>query len=300
MKNLSLTKFYYLFLSLALFCFCACDKESNSTTEEAPVVSANDLTVPTDFSEYQAIEAIFGHLAKQEHLLNMSMSDQFVSMNLFAQYKGIPFNFEETIENYEASAEAVLRGEISEHIVQAEVDVSDLIHEHGFTADLQKQLELYRLNLVDHEAAMGEETVAAIASYVRLMEFLATSPNFGKYASRRLGIELGALPRTGFICCAAAQLALAAALAACAANPPIGCLGVPSAILNVDRNCRPRGGEPVNPCENSPNPCCGVHCASGYYCNQNGNCVVDPNDPGCINNPCPPGFSCAQNQCIPH
>lgn len=61
--------------------------------------------------------------------------------------------------------------------------------------------------------------------------------------------------------------------------------------------CANDGDVPSPPgCSTSPDPCCGVQCASGYDC-VNGDCVL--NGQGCLSTGCPPGYRCRNNRCVP-
>lgn len=51
---------------------------------------------------------------------------------------------------------------------------------------------------------------------------------------------------------------------------------------------------PQDPCEGSSDPCCGVNCATNYYCD-NGACVLQP---GACDD-CPRGSICTGSNCIP-
>ena len=301
MNNLRNVKFIFLMAVLGLI-LASCE---NSTTELTEIQQENpSLNISEPSLDNKALEQVFSSLNQVKDIETYHISAQFEAIRSFLQKEGLEANLDNAIQSYQ---DGLNTAETSKDLsfMHTEIEyILDLLQTYGYTTNLTTALQAYRAELIANASNYDVEAVyiEEVLQFAMVTEFMATNPSAKEYIGR-ISPELLVNPsetavEKGFLECLFAQMALAAAFASCAATP-ILCLKVPAAILAVEKACGPDGGDPVDPCEGSTNPCCGVHCASGYYCNQNGDCVVDPNDPGCINNPCPPGYVCAGNECIP-
>ena len=294
--------FFLLIAGFGLF-FTSCEN-SNTTLETSIQQESTTVNISEPSLDAKIMEQLFSSLNQVKDVERYYIIDQFEAIRDFAQKEGLETNLDFALQSYQdGSNTAAMSKDLS--FVHTELEyIFSLLKTYRYTSGLSSALQAYRTELIANANTFDVEDqyIEEVLQFALVTEFMANNPAAQEYVGR-ISPELLVNPsetavEKGFLDCLIAQMALAAAFAACAIKP-ISCLAVPAAILKVEEECGSDGGDPVDPCEGSTNPCCGVHCASGYYCNQNGNCVVDPNDPGCINNPCPPGYVCAGNECIP-
>ena len=289
-----------LLLCLVLVLISCRDNTAVITDEITPI---NEIKKSTENELPTAtIEELFTHLSQIENVQNLSMQDQYVILQNYATEKGINFDLSLATKAYEAALENE-DGQITkeEEFFMKEIEtMKDLIQLYGFTPELVEALEIYKSNLIsykkmDHD--LDPTSYDAVIGMVNHTSEMVTNNGFKRYIAVTSPVLLNASFDERFNWgCFWASLALAGAIAGCASGFLGSCLAIFTAEIAVLENCS--DNTYVDPCLNSPNPCCGVVCIQGYTCNSSGNCVVDIYY-DCTVTGCPPNEQCLNNLCVP-
>lgn len=299
MNILRFKNIFYVFITLLLLgiTITSCERDKlNSKNSELNTNQAFDTNT---------MDKLYNHLITQTDLIQMDMSDRLMVLKEFANSENIEFDLNRTIESYEngVSKTDLSTGDI---FVQNQYDiVLVMIAEYGLTNKLKLALMDYREELITEAANSNIDikyyNIALDWSWI--VEYMADSKAYQDYLNQILfGSDLLntnlSIQSRGFLSCYFAQVALGLVQIACSAGIDIACGQIPELQARVESECN--DGPPLGPCENSPNPCCGVNCIPGYMC-VSGDCVIDPNNPPeCLNDSdCPEFHSCAGHECIP-
>ncbi len=289
------------FLCCILF-FTSC--RENTAVLDTEIANPQEVAaIDQDFPK-ATFDAVFDHLSTIDNLADLSMQEQYIIMQNYARANGLHFNIQKAVSYYEDAM--ATQGQdvitVEEDFLLNELNnIKDLIQRHGFTPPLVDAIQVYKTDLTqfmikDHE--VNTDTYKAILSIADQTILMVTDVSFRRYIDQMdasfLHTNLDARFNWG---CFWASLALAGAIAGCAAGNLGSCLSIFLAELNVLKHCGDDGGY-VDPCLNSPNPCCGITCIQGYMCNASGNCVPDTsydcNITGCL-----PGEQCLNGLCVP-
>ena len=293
MKNVF--RFTVFFLSVSLItisCSKDVDIEESATSVQAEnFTQSNTRSVVIDGRDYTTEEALYDHLSRQSHLPDMSTSEEFVSMHYYAEYMNLDFDIQRSIDSYNDAVNA--QNTVDPYAIAVSDQIFEIIMTYNFSNEAQGELQALR-NSIENDGTLDEEHLW-IPEHIRYMEYLCVSPAFSNYLDVKYG---AALQSRGFLDCLFAMIKLSAALIKCGTSASIDdCVSAFTAFLKVLEKC---GRDSVidMPCLFNPDPCCGVTCVKGFYCNM-GTCVEDPNAPGCIQTGCPEGFDCINNECVP-
>ncbi len=289
-------KFCLLLLCVGLS-FTACQNDQQDLTQQIDEQKA--LTVdPKQSLEVATMEVLFAHLSQQANLKDLSVHDQIMILNDFAKANNLFLDLQPAIESYEAAPAKFQYISPDEEFIIAEIkQLNQLIETHGYNARLSNALQAYRDDFIasTQHLALDANSFNIVIGMIDQADFMASNPVMQNYLQQinPQFVSGNAQERVSFQCWLA-RISLAAALASCALNP-FACAGIPFAIWTVTQEC---GSEYVDPCLNSPNPCCGITCIQGYICNSSGNCVEDTsydcNITGCL-----PGEQCLNGLCVP-
>ena len=283
-------------VTMLAFFVTACISDSKDSLEE-PLEEI--IAGPADYSQFAGLDQLFGQLLDRRDLAELSVAETFTLISDFAAREAIEFDLNQAIQAYESyTGEYQPEFDRIERLVVG--PVFQLVEEHGVGRELQLEMQGYRRDLAGRQSEMTREEYLLADYHAQFIEYLSVSETLQDYINAANDNALADYDpgEKGLFDCFINTTLLGFYTAQCACGKLYACALVPYYVYKVADSCG--GSGPVDPCLNSPNPCCGSpQCASGYVQDVNCNCVVDPNDPGCINNPCPPGYSCAGNECIP-
>lgn len=284
------------FLALLLFSlvsFPSCDMSEDAS------IQMEEPSTPNQFIE---LELLLTNLVQSSNgnLSKMKPSDRFMVLAESARINNVTFDYERAVSSYNDAYQYLTLGKET-YLSGLELikQLDDLVATYGFTPELGERLAAFQSVFDAQKDSYDSVNVEMVKGHIDLLLYLSNSEVAQKFASatkqfytnKDLAVEFRNFPCAEYAILAQAYTAL------CAIGKIYAC---PFAVYYWNKyfKCENSGGSGGDPCANSPDPCCGVNCVSGYIC-INGSCVIDPNDPGCINNGCPPGYVCAQNQCIP-
>ena len=286
---------------LGLFFFSACTEELQETEQELLTQSQEGFVGPKDNLDFAEVELFFEHLASQPNLAEMSVADQFVSMANLAEQLDIPFELDQAIASHEQGLQMAETGSwgFDQTIFD---DLNYFLARYGYTAELSQVIDDYMLEISSTQTGWSQEETELVEAHAATLQYLSESGAFSNYLENSgLGADLKCEPRDVLQCAAYTAAAITYGIKCAAAwFTIVPCLLAASATAaaiywcgNID--CDP--GSPTDPCFNSPNPCCGVNCIQGYYCDSttNGECIEDP----FFECDCPPFEQCINNRCVP-
>lgn len=299
MNILKLKNVFYVFITLLLIgvTITSCEKEISKNSQLQHEFSTNQgLSTKT-------LDEFYNHLSNQKDIAQMDMSDKLVTLKEYAESENIEFDLQRAIERYENGLNKIdlTKGDI---FVQNQYDVIfSILTQYGLNDELKFALDDYRKELINGatNSKIDVRYYNKVLERSWRIEYMATSEAFHNYLKQMPdGIELlknnTNIQARGWWDCVLATLDLAQVLIKCAGGDYLACLDIPEATTDVANECG-GGDEPVvDPCENNPNPCCGISCIQGYEC-IDGNCVFDPWFDNCDN--CLPGEECVDGYCQP-
>ncbi len=272
-------KLFSFFVMIALFTV-ACNKEEQFD-------DYNIKSLAENIEQFKEVERAYASIVSQPGLASKGIATQMVFLN----NQGINTNF--SIDRTISAHESISEMDVSTMASDILEEGLSLLTIHGFTTEAGKEIDQLFLNSGNTIKKLSKEEASFVKEQLSFMYFLATSPSFQTYAS----LQGQQLESKNLWKCFTATLYLAGLTTACASGTIYACLGIPYAATLVAQYCGNDGGY-VDPCENSPNPCCGISCIQGYECNtQTGNCEEIPGydcDGGC-----PPWEQCINNICVP-
>lgn len=293
---------FHLFVTLAVVGVLITSCEKDVAKDKQSNLSSYELN--TNQGVNKTMDDLYNHLSTQPDLTQMGISGQFQILDEFSTLNGIEFDLQAAIDAYEKGIDQT---DLSKEdiFVQSQYSIIlDKVTEFGLTPELTSAMEAYRNELIMNGAnsKIDASYYKIVIEFSRTIEYMATSDAYKNYlektpeGSTLLQSDLGIQAR-GWWDCVLANIALSAAIAACASSGGWACAGLPAAITNVARACGSDDDGPTDPCENSPNPCCGIHCSGNYVQAANCDCVPDQNS--CLVQGCPPGYECSSLGCIP-
>ena len=290
---------------LGLFSLPSCTEELQEP-ELGPLASQQEAIVgPKDNQEFANLELFFEHLASQPTLSEMTVAEQFVSMQGYAQTVGIPFDLDRAIASHEQGVQIAATG-----VWEFDPTIFDylnfLLERYGFSDELGQHIDTYLEEMSTNPNGWSEGEVELVEAHATTLRFLGQSSAFSDYLTNSgLGEDLKCEPRNALLCASYTAAAIAYSIK-CAKLwfTIVPCLLAASAIASAiyycgNDGCNP-GSDPTSPCFNSPNPCCGIVCMEGYFCDSttNGLCLPE-DDPfsDCID--CAPWEQCINFKCVP-
>lgn len=303
MKNSKIQSIFKFFFTLAILGVIITSCEKDAVKNKESNLSNYELNTDQE-SNHKTMDDLYNHLSLQPNLTQMNRSDQFQILNEFSISNNIEFDLQTAIEAYEKGIDQseLTKGDI---FVQNQYSIIlDKVTELGLTPELTSAMEAYRNELIANSAnsKIDADYYKIVLEFSRTVEYMASSETFQNYLEktpdgRTLLKSDFSIQSRGWWDCVLANIALSAAIAACASSGGWACAGIPAAITNVARACGSDDDGPSDPCANSPNPCCGIHCSSNYVQAANCDCVPNPNS--CLVQGCPPGYECTSQGCIP-
>ncbi len=274
---------------LALFYSCASNVEE-VLLEEGKLPSPEN---PISEGEQETIDALYDHLSQQDNISEMSIKEEFAAMQEYAQEVTMDFDIQRAIDSYNDGLNAKATDFDPDRMAILK-QIDNIFITHGFTSKAKEELKRVRQS-VETKIATGDAN-SDLLEHIRSYEYLTESKAFSNYLGAKYGSTT--MQQRGPLKCTLYIIQLSYYLAKCASGQDyLACVQVTYYTALIAAECPGSSGDYEDPCLNSPDPCCGVHCRQGLYC-INGDCVLDPDDPGCAQEPCPPGYICDGYNCI--
>jgi len=249
MKNSKIKSIFKFLFTLAILGVLITSCEKDTVKNKESNLSSYVLNTNQDFN-HKAMDDLYNHLSLQPDLTQMDRSDQFQILNEFSTLNNIEFDLQAAIEAYEKGIDQtdLTEGDI---FVQHQYSIIlDKVTEFGLTPELTSAMEAYRNELITKSAnsKIEAEYYKIVIELSRTVEYMAKSDAFQNYLEKTpngrtlLQGDL-VIQSRGWWDCVLANIALAAAIAKCAADPGWACAGIPAAITKVARECG--GGQTV-------------------------------------------------------
>jgi hypothetical protein len=273
---------------------------------------SNDLETPNDVAENVSVKSdlvyAFDHLNKKIGNGDLSTQSQMEVFYDYATTRKLALNLNNascSLDKKEASLPGVSKSH--ETIVAADLEMlNSYIINYGTGSQALDLIQDYKLRL-EQGAYKGlkKEEIDILKEHVSALEFFSGTA-VGKTYYKNISAFVDKQRQKG-----SSEFRTSASPADCVFYVAMvgyytyACISVPWPLNIIPcgllayyaikaSGCPGGGGTGGGPCAGSTNPCCGITCITGYFCN-NGQCVQDPNynPPSCPDGCFWTGIECA-------
>ncbi|MEO1050154.1 MAG: hypothetical protein AAFX87_06000 [Bacteroidota bacterium] len=255
--------------------------------EIQPAIEQSSFQVTEQQSEL--LSKLFTTISQKPNFQSLSREEQIETLVDFLNSNGHSVDLKEYSQLLYPTSDVSYNTNLSEEIF-------DYVYQIGIDEHTSEALEGFKKELLASKGQVSDEDREFISADIALWQFLSDNEEFVNLYQKEVTKNNGRVELNPSFQCFLWTLKFGVNFTFCVLGDLISCAKLPLDVQAYAKSCGSGSDPIVDPCENNPNPCCGVSCVQGYVC-INGTCQEDPYFDNCAN--CLPGEECVNGFCRP-